>query len=56
MQDEIPESVARAIGYVCGVIAVGMAILGFFAIWALATQAIAAAHVRRDCFAAVSRC
>ncbi len=38
MQDEIPESVARAIGYACGVIAVGMAILGFFAIWALANK------------------
>lgn len=36
MQDEIPESVARAIGYVCGVIAAGMATLGVLAIWTLA--------------------
>jgi hypothetical protein len=36
MQDEIPESVARVIGYVCGVIAVGMATLGLLSIWALA--------------------
>jgi hypothetical protein len=36
MQDEIPESLARAIGYACGVIAVGMAILGLLAIWTLA--------------------
>ncbi len=47
MQDEIPESVARVIGYVCGVIAVGMAILGLLAIWGAGAQAIGSAHVRR---------
>ncbi len=38
MQDEIPESVARAIGYVCGVVAVGMATLGLLSMWALAHE------------------
>jgi hypothetical protein len=35
INDEIPESIARVVGHVCGVIAVGMAGLSLAGLWAL---------------------
>lgn len=35
VNDEIPESIARVVGHVCGVIAVGMAALSLAGLWAL---------------------
>jgi len=38
IDDEVPESFARVIGHVCGVVAVGMTASTLFGIWALARK------------------
>ena len=38
IDDEVPRSIASVVGHVCGVIAVGMAALGMFGVWALARK------------------
>lgn len=39
VDDEVPKSFARAIGHVCGVVAVGMTASSLFGIWSLAHKA-----------------